>query len=356
MSGDIPAAERPENLSDGDQTSSDADQTSADLDQTSSDADQTASDRDQVASDRDQRAADLDQADSDRVQGPGADSPNAAHTRRTRSQTALERDITSQVRSETSRIREATAERRDHEAEARDAAAAARDQLAAAFDAEIEQLESPEAQAGDDADVGQDGLLRASRDRQRAAASRARAAAQRAHAARDRAQARRDREHAANDRRAAAEEIAVEGVDHLTGTLRRRVGMVAIERELARTRRAHEPLVVAFVDIDGLKVLNDSQGHGEGDELVRGVARCIQLALRSYDVVMRFGGDEFVCCLAGQDLAGVRGRFEEISAHIASKHDGAGITVGLAEAGLQESVDDLIVRADEAMLVSRERR
>lgn len=357
MPTDDPSVEGPEQkLSDADRTSSDADQSNADLDQTASDADQAASERDQTASDRDQRASDLDQATSDRAHEAGDDSASYARSRRARSQASLERDATAQARSETTHIRDATAERRDREADARDAAAIARDQLADALDAQIDQLEKAGAQEGNGAGHGVELLLRASRDRQRAAAGRARAAAQREHAARDREQAREDRAQAAADRRAAAEQLAAEGVDHLTGTMRRRVGLAAIQREIDRTRRTGDPLVVAFVDIDGLKAVNDSRDHSAGDELLHGVARCIHDALRPYDVIMRFGGDEFLCSLSGLGLAGVQERFDQISAQIAEAHDGATISVGLVERDSEESLKELCVRADREMFASRGRR
>jgi diguanylate cyclase (GGDEF)-like protein len=340
------------NLSEGDQTRSDADQTGSDLDQTFSDADQSASDRDQRAANRDQEAADLDQATSDDAHDAGTSSSSYERTRRTRSQTTLERDTATHVRSESARRRDEAAERRDRAAVERDRAADLRDEAAAAFEAEIELLErsrSPDGRAA----VGLEILLRAARDRKAAAALRARAAEARGEAARDRALARSDREHAAADRLQVAEELASEGVDYLTGALRRRVGVAALTRELDRARRTGDPIVVAFVDVDGLKAVNDERGHAAGDALLRGVVASIQHALRPYDIVMRYGGDEFVCLLSGQRLAGARSRFDRIAADIADANDGASVTVGLAEGPREGSLDELITRADDAMIAAR---
>jgi diguanylate cyclase (GGDEF)-like protein len=340
-----------QDLADGDQTVSDADQSGADLDQTAAESDQTASERDQNASDRDQRASELDQAASDQAADRGVQSVNYSRTRRTRASTAIQRDLTTQVRSDTSRIRDATAERRDRDADARDAASHARDELAAALDAEIEALEKSSKHGSNG--TGMEILLRAAHDRKRAAASRGRAAEQRDHSARDRVMARQDRQQAAADRLAAAEELAAEGVDHLTDALRRRVGLAAIQREIDRTARTQESLVVAFVDVDGLKAVNDSRGHAAGDELLRDVVRCIKAGLRPYDVVLRYGGDELVCSLVGENLAGIRDRFNRINARIAECQDGASITVGLVEAIPGESTGELVARADQAMLTVR---
>jgi diguanylate cyclase (GGDEF)-like protein len=357
VSQDAASTGRPDPSADADQSLSDADQTGSDLDQTASDADQSGSDRDQRSSDRDQWAADQDQALSD---GHGASDDEAARvyadTRRTRSQTALERDAVSQSRSDVWRLREETAERRDRDADVRDAAAEARDALALALDREIDQLEQSRLGPGTGGVIGLDLLLRAAHDRRRAAESRARAAEYRREAARDRAAARLDRQRAAEDRAILTQELAEAGVDHLTGALRRRVGLAAIQRELIRTARSDEPCVVAFLDVDGLKAVNDRDGHLAGDALLRGVVACITQVLRRYDLITRYGGDEFICVLSGQDIQGARERFADIGAQIAETQRGARITVGLVECQLGESLEDVIDRADRAMLAERAAR
>jgi diguanylate cyclase (GGDEF)-like protein len=224
------------------------------------------------------------------------------------------------------------------------------------FDARRTRTPAPyAARIAGDGSKEMDALLRVAGDRRRAAASRARAATQREAAARDRERAARDRRQAALDRDAAAAELALEGVDHLTGALRRRVGLGAIQREMDRTLRSSERLVVAFVDVDGLKEVNDTHGHTRGDELLRTVARAILRYLRSYDVIVRFGGDEFVCSLSGLDVAGASQRFEQIAAHLADAANGATFSVGLAERLPEDGLDELIHRADTEMLRARGR-
>jgi diguanylate cyclase (GGDEF)-like protein len=345
------SAEQAQTLSDRDQNATDRDQTESDLDQTSEDADQGASERDQLASDRDQEAADDDQRASDRS---GDTREGYARTRRARSRSALERDRTSQARSETAHIREQAAKRRDKLADWRDEAASDRDRLAAALDEEIERMERDTGEDGRPK-VGIDVLLRAAGARKDAAASRERAAKQREAAAEDRTSAARDRRQAALDRAAATEEIALEGIDHLTGALRRRVGLAAIQREMDRTSRTGESLLVAFVDVDGLKPVNDAHGHAAGDELLRATVATISEHLRSYDVITRFGGDEFVCTLAGQDIARARKRFDEISIRHAEGAGHGSFTVGLAERQEDDTLASLIDRADMAMTEARRR-
>ena len=344
---------RAQTFSDRDQIAADTDQTSSDLDHTTSEADQSGSVRDQMASDRDQQAADSDQAVIDRGDPRGEHVDDYARSRRARSQSTIERDEVSQARSESARVRDETAGGRDRVAEERDRAAQARDRLAARLDAELDRL-ATESQSPDGKGIkGLDLLLRAAGDRKRAAESRTRAAAQRGAAELDREEAALDRRQAALDRAAAAQELALEGFDYLTSALRRRVGFAAIQREMDRTTRSDESLVVAFVDVDGLKTVNDELGHETGDELLRETVNAIKNRLRSYDVITRVGGDEFVCSLSGQDVAGATERFDQISARLARGKTCASFTVGLAQRQRDDSLEELIGRADEAM---RQRR
>ena len=252
--------------------------------------------------------------------------------------------------------REALARARDESGAQRDREAALRDRLADAADAQIEDFD----RAGNGNGNGNGGhvtgeaiVVRAARDRERAAADRASAAAQRAAAARDREQASRDRELAAADRAHAAAELSTAGVDDLTGALRRGVGLTSLQREVDRAHRTGEPLVIAFVDVDGLKRVNDMRGHNGGDRLLRRAGELIKTHLRPYDLIVRVGGDEFVCSLYGMTRAAVGERLGLVSADLAAGPGGGSISVGLADLEPGESLDDVIGRADAALLATR---
>jgi diguanylate cyclase (GGDEF)-like protein len=337
-------------LSDDDQTTADADQTTSDLDQTSADSDQSHSDRDQLAANRDQDASDFDQALSDRGDGDGA---KREHSRKERLTSSVERDQTSRARADTATIRDDSASMRDRLADGRDHAAQSRDRLAAALDAQTERAAASTPSANGDALSRVEILARATDDRRRAAASRERAAANRDAAVGDRELAAADRGAAARDRVAAAEQFALEGVDHLTGVFGRRVGLEAIRREMDRTRRNGETLVLAFIDVDGLKAVNDGDGHAAGDEMLRAVVGSITRRLRSYDVITRYGGDEFLCSLSGQDATAASERFAEIAHDIANGGERSSFTVGLVEWRDDEPLEELIGRADSAMIDAR---
>ncbi|MEO8687133.1 MAG: GGDEF domain-containing protein [Solirubrobacteraceae bacterium] len=190
---------------------------------------------------------------------------------------------------------------------------------------------------------------------QRLAALRARVAHDRTRAAADRAAAAADRAAAADDRARAAIELRHAYHDDLTGALRREMGEVALQQEVDRARRGDGRLVLAFVDVDKLKALNDREGHPAGDALLRAVVAAIRTRLRSFDPVVRYGGDEFVCALTGADPAEAAARFEDIQAELAREHDDAGISVGVVEMRADENLDDLISRGDAALYEAKGR-
>ena len=87
--------------------------------------------------------------------------------------------------------------------------------------------------------------------------------------------------------------------DFLTGLPNARSLFVHLAQEVARSRRMKTPLAVMVCDIDGLKKINDSYGHLEGDKLLREFSLRLKEACRGYDYVARMGGDEFVVTAPG---------------------------------------------------------
>ncbi len=324
-----------ERVADADQLASDRDQTASDQDQTWSDHDQTASDRDQRTSDEDQHAADDDYA-------AGGDEAAYQKSVRARARTAQDRHLVSTLRDETAESRLKTAEERDREAELRDRGAAGRDELARLHDLDDDFGASLE-----------DVLLRAQRDRHRAAADRAKAADDRLRAAADRESAARERAKSSRERADAAAALTRAVTDELTGAWGRKFGLAELSRELERAQRTGAKLVLAFVDVDGLKEVNDTEGHPAGDALLRLVGETVRGQVRGYDVLVRYGGDELLCAMPNITSAEAKRRFDKIAATLRSAGTGHSITFGLAEAGSEESLQDLIGRADDALLKAR---
>ena len=86
-------------------------------------------------------------------------------------------------------------------------------------------------------------------------------------------------------------------VDHLTGTLNRSGLDLSYKREAARADRTNTPLGVALLDIDDFKRLNDNHGHPAGDAALVHLSEVIRRTVRPSDVVVRFGGEEFLFLL-----------------------------------------------------------
>lgn len=342
-------------LADADRTASESDQTGSDMDQTLAESDQASSDRDQRAAERDQRAADRDEVNEADETPKQSDAYDRSRDERAQSESEREQSTTS--RSHATNLRHTNAARRDRAAQDRDAAARARDELAAALDAEIEQLALEQANATVPGLVGElEILMESAQARKKTSELRALAARQREAAARDRELAAEDRETAAADREAAEEALTLAGIDELTGALNRRAGLAAVQRELDRNLREKSPVTIAFVDLVGLKATNDVRGHAAGDKILRDVVNCIQDVFRKYDVVARVGGDEFLCAFSGQTKESAADRFNEVKRFLETAEPPTLLTVGFAERRTDETIEDLIARADAAMLGQRRDR
>jgi diguanylate cyclase (GGDEF)-like protein len=141
--------------------------------------------------------------------------------------------------------------------------------------------------------------------------------------------------------------------DELTGLMRRGSGYAAAHTEITRTRRGDGRLVLVVVDVDGLKAVNDNWGHLAGDKLLRAVADCLKESLRPYDIIIRFGGDEFLCVLSGVTRDQVEPRLDLILESISARTRGQSVSFGLAELQGDDSIDDLIARADAELYARR---
>jgi diguanylate cyclase (GGDEF)-like protein len=344
------------------------DQMLADREQTLADADQTGSDGDQTASDNDQAAADCDQDASDRDLVDGGDPEVHDATRDIRDRSAQKRQHGAQQRVDTGAARDAVAQARDRSASVRDKAAALRDrELTASARAEAaaqrdRDLAAREAAHGGDVRVvtgaeiaqrAEENQRGAAADRAAAVESRARAALAREQAALDREQAARDRLQARAEREALRHQLATAETDPLTGVRTRAPGLTDLDHEIDRARRTTNPLALAYVDIVGLKTTNDARGHAAGDALLRRAVGAIRDHLRSYDVVVRIGGDEFVCVMSGATIDDARQRFDAVHAALAADPDPCEIKVGFAALMPEDSATELIERADADLLNRR---
>jgi diguanylate cyclase (GGDEF)-like protein len=147
--------------------------------------------------------------------------------------------------------------------------------------------------------------------------------------------------------------VEVAETDDLTGALRRSAGMAALQREIDRSRRVGgKGIVVIFLDVDNLKLVNDSQGHAAGDRMLVDVVAAIRKRVRSYDLVIRYGGDEFLCTLvdvapgdAERTLADIRRQYTAQTGHT--------VSVGMTTVGDGDTADSVVARADAALYAER---
>lgn len=145
-------------------------------------------------------------------------------------------------------------------------------------------------------------------------------------------------------------------MDPLTGVLARSGLSDQGQRLLSEMRRHHRPLSLLLMDMDQFKAVNDSLGHEAGDRLLRHLAERARLVLRGEDVLARLGGDEFVAILPSTDGAGagvVAERLREALHHAHMLFHGEEVpvplSIGVAEARPDDTLDELIKRADLAM-------
>jgi diguanylate cyclase (GGDEF)-like protein len=82
-------------------------------------------------------------------------------------------------------------------------------------------------------------------------------------------------------------------IDELTGVYNRRGFMTIAHQQTKLSQRTQSPWVIIFADVDGLKKINDTYGHPEGDQALREVASLLKSTFRGSDVIARLGGDEF---------------------------------------------------------------
>ena len=152
--------------------------------------------------------------------------------------------------------------------------------------------------------------------------------------------------------------------DQLTGLLNRRGFSDAARQHQSSAERSGAPFLVAALDLDGFKEINDTLGHDVGDEALTEMAVVLTETVRASDVVARFGGDEFVLLLTNtrvEEMDAVRARLQSaLAVHNAEpgREFTLAMSLGLA-AWVPEaprSLPVLLKEADEAMYVEKRAR
>lgn len=148
-------------------------------------------------------------------------------------------------------------------------------------------------------------------------------------------------------------------IDGLTGLLNRATVESKLRFEHRRNARFHRPFSIILIDVDHFKDINDSHGHQVGDEVLRQTAALLRDSLREFDVLGRWGGEEFlaICLESGADEMHIIA--ERLRANVAvydfSLAQPVTISLGLAAWNHSESVEELIERADRNLYEAKAR-
>lgn len=150
-------------------------------------------------------------------------------------------------------------------------------------------------------------------------------------------------------------------LDPLTGVANRRSLISALDRDVSRAIRMHQPIALMMVDIDHFKHVNDRYGHPAGDEVLCSVVSVLRQRVRAQDLVGRYGGEEFMVLLPDTDLVGAEQLARELCKAVEESRclaQGAGpegvevtVSIGVFGGHLEsgDSWDMLIAAADRAL-------
>lgn len=142
--------------------------------------------------------------------------------------------------------------------------------------------------------------------------------------------------------------------DPLTGAGNRRAWQTALRQEEDRAARYGSSTAVVVIDLDGLKQVNDAQGHAAGDRQLRQLGRVVRRRLRPGDLLSRLGGDEFGLLLPETDITQARRIADHLRRSLAAQ--GVSVSIGVAARGGGQPVREAWRRADTRMYADKLRR
>lgn len=158
----------------------------------------------------------------------------------------------------------------------------------------------------------------------------------------------------ADAERAVAAERAMGETDVLTGLLNRRAWERLLADEEERFRRLGDPTVIAVLDLDMLKTVNDTQGHAAGDAYIQRAGDALRAAIRKQDQVARLGGDEFGVFLP--DCTEDEAAYTVARIYDALEEQGVAGSLGWAPLTVLSTLPDVLEKADAAMYAAKAER
>jgi len=151
--------------------------------------------------------------------------------------------------------------------------------------------------------------------------------------------------------------------DYLTGLSNRRAGLNLVNQVLKQSQRSKKPFVIAMLDIDNFKFINDTYGHSNGDTVLKEISKITSRLLRDCDIIFRHGGEEFVLCFPDTSLSEslivldrIRHRFEK-NDFIISEGRTISITVSIGVSAYPQhgtSIEELLSASDTALYAAKD--
>jgi len=153
-------------------------------------------------------------------------------------------------------------------------------------------------------------------------------------------------------------------IDSLTGCYNRGYGLELLDRQMKLSHRSKSPLLLAFLDIDGFKTINDTFGHDEGDKVLKEVANLFKSTLREVDIICRMGGDEFILIFPDNFLKDASQIKERLNKNLVElnqtlkKPYRIDLSIGLSEYDPDHplTIDELIRIADQKMYEEKRKK
>lgn len=151
--------------------------------------------------------------------------------------------------------------------------------------------------------------------------------------------------------------------DDLTGLLNRRGFLSMAQQQMKIAQREKWELILFFADLDGLKNINDTFGHSEGDRALRAVAGILKNTFRTSDLIARLGGDEFLVLAINVPPAGVGAITRRLQENVArynaqSRYYQLSLSFGVAafDPRRETSIEDVIIRADNSLYENKRKK
>ena len=152
--------------------------------------------------------------------------------------------------------------------------------------------------------------------------------------------------------------------DTLTGSFSRGYGLDLLDRQMKLSHRSKSPLLLAFLDIDKFKPINDTYGHDEGDLVLKEVANLFKSSLREIDIICRMGGDEFLLIFPDNSLKDASQIKERLNKNLVElnqtlkKPYTIGLSIGFSEydPATPLAMDELIRVADQRMYEEKRKK